>query len=469
VAQTGIHLGQEHFDAMFEVSDPWNYTSPYETKKYEQTFSLLSGKYGRVLEVGCAEGLFTERLAVIADKLVAVDISQVALSRAMERLAGSSNVEFRHADIFNEEIVGEYDLIVCSEIFYYVPDVGALRAVLGRLLRALRPGGHLVMAHAKEIVDDPLREGFDFAHPFGVHTIVETTKSLGAHLEKELQAPLYSIQRFVIAGERCEVRRRYIPMGPISPRHAAAATGLPTRSVGQKGRIIPALLYEWMSHDGTFRTSMNCTTPATFTEHMKLLHENDYDVLSLEQFHRLLLSGEAVSQAAVMLMFSCDYEDFVRDALPVLGRYGFPALLFVSRDALGNRGNDGDSGFSGSLLTSDELVYLERNGIAIGSHIKHPLSPVEPSAEAVKEELACFLKYFEGSQHQPVSVLYSSEGDHEALVADCAAHLAFDLAFTRVDDAACLSMDPMRLPCIKMGDDDTDQFTRKLTTVIASG
>ncbi len=82
------------FESLFAAdADPWAYASAYETTKYEQTLSLIPDGARNVLELACAEGHFTERLARHVRHVDAVDISAVALERARDRC---SEFEERH-------------------------------------------------------------------------------------------------------------------------------------------------------------------------------------------------------------------------------------------------------------------------------------------------------------------------------------------------------------------------------------
>ena len=69
------------FEDVFAVDDPWEYGSAYEQRKYKETLALLPRHMGSALEVGCAEGVFTQMLAERADRLLAVDVSQTAIAR----------------------------------------------------------------------------------------------------------------------------------------------------------------------------------------------------------------------------------------------------------------------------------------------------------------------------------------------------------------------------------------------------
>ena len=58
----------------------------------------------------------------------------------------------------HDELPAGFDLIVCSEVLYYIGDGADLRRFARRLAAALTPGGHLLVTHAKAVVDDPAQE-----------------------------------------------------------------------------------------------------------------------------------------------------------------------------------------------------------------------------------------------------------------------------------------------------------------------
>jgi len=116
--------GRHHFEALFAARpDPWGYTSPYEQTKYEQTLALLpSSQITRALDLACAEGHFTAQLAPRVRSLIAADISEIALDQAVKRCAGLDNVRFARLDLTRDLLPGRFELIVCSEVLYYVAD-----------------------------------------------------------------------------------------------------------------------------------------------------------------------------------------------------------------------------------------------------------------------------------------------------------------------------------------------------------
>lgn len=131
--------------------DPYGYAqSPYELARLAAMEAAL--KPGRtMLEVGCAEGVFTERLARLAPTVVALDISAVALERARRR-AGCETVNFEETDLRRwQPAQGQaFDGIVLGDVLYYLdkPLVQEeFRETFPRVASWLTPGGRLLLAH----------------------------------------------------------------------------------------------------------------------------------------------------------------------------------------------------------------------------------------------------------------------------------------------------------------------------------
>ncbi|HEX5852567.1 MAG TPA: SAM-dependent methyltransferase [Solirubrobacteraceae bacterium] len=113
----------ERFERLYrDSSDPWGYrTSGYEREKYAATLAALPKRsHGLCLEVGCSIGVFTGLLAARCEHVVAIDFSLCALELARQQLQGARNVDLLRARFPEETPPGSWDVIVCSEILYYL-------------------------------------------------------------------------------------------------------------------------------------------------------------------------------------------------------------------------------------------------------------------------------------------------------------------------------------------------------------
>ncbi len=120
------------------AADPWDVdTSAYEREKYDRTLATIPAAHPpRTLEIGCSIGAQTARLAGRTGALLALDISAEAVARARQRCAGFPHVEIRQACIPQDWPPGLFDLIVISEMLYFLDraDVaGTARLAVGSL------------------------------------------------------------------------------------------------------------------------------------------------------------------------------------------------------------------------------------------------------------------------------------------------------------------------------------------------
>lgn len=144
------------FEARFrETIDPWDYaTSPFEAWKRSVLLHACGpGPFGRALELACAIGETTRVLAPRCLRLDAVDSSQTAVVEAARRTRGLPNVRLSVALLPEEMPRGPFDLIVASEILYYLPE-RPFRRLLERVEAALAPGGRVVLLHHLRPFDD---------------------------------------------------------------------------------------------------------------------------------------------------------------------------------------------------------------------------------------------------------------------------------------------------------------------------
>jgi SAM-dependent methyltransferase len=178
----------EHYEAVWQNGDAWGLeSSEFEQRRFDYQIQLLSDRrYRAVLEIGCGSGCLTRRLAEIADRAVALDISPSAVERARGQAerAGVSNIEFRVANVMDFDVAAEgpWDLVVLSETIYSLGwlysmfDVGFL---LAKLHDAMRPGGVLLLANTYGETRDWL------LRPWLIDTYRDLVRNIGFQLDRE--------------------------------------------------------------------------------------------------------------------------------------------------------------------------------------------------------------------------------------------------------------------------------------------
>lgn len=159
-----LHHDRAYFEAMYsEQPDPWGFDVRwYERRKYALTLAALPRQsYRRGYEPGCANGSLTALLADRCDTLIAAELLDDVATRARRRLADRANVEIVTGSLPSYWPEGTGDLVVWSEIAYYLTASGAAEAA-ERLHAWLEPGGDLVAVHYTGATNYP-RGGADVA------------------------------------------------------------------------------------------------------------------------------------------------------------------------------------------------------------------------------------------------------------------------------------------------------------------
>ncbi|MDP2014182.1 MAG: class I SAM-dependent methyltransferase [Actinomycetota bacterium] len=145
------------FDALFTISpDVWQYeTSGYELDKRRQLMRAIPSGADVIVEFGCADGHNLMELAVAnpGAQLIGLDVSHRALTLAGERLVDYENVRLIcTADPIGWEylkvICRSIDVLILSEVLYYLGTSKSIEQSLLPLRRMLNHGSDVVMLHS---------------------------------------------------------------------------------------------------------------------------------------------------------------------------------------------------------------------------------------------------------------------------------------------------------------------------------
>jgi peptidoglycan/xylan/chitin deacetylase (PgdA/CDA1 family) len=200
----------------------------------------------------------------------------------------------------------------------------------------------------------------------------------------------------------------------------------------------------------------NPTTVPTeiFAEQMELLEELGYVVVSLEQVRDHYLHGVPLPEGAVLITFDDGYRDNLENALPVLQRHGYPAVIFVPIGFLeGDRPLPHEEalralGVRNRTVGWDELAALEAGGIRVESHgIGHrPVAELEP-AEAAREIALSKLRLEErlGRPVEAYAFVKGSLADYRPEHVSLVHQAGYSLGFTSVSGGNGPATDRYRL------------------------
>jgi SAM-dependent methyltransferase len=144
-----------YFDALYDAcDDPWGFRNRwYERRKRLLTMALLPReRYRHVFEPGCGNGELSAQLAERCDSLLAADLNETAVRLAAERVAELPHARVECRSVPHDWPDGAFDLIVISELAYYL-DAPGLEQLAERIKASLMPDGTLLACHWRRPFD----------------------------------------------------------------------------------------------------------------------------------------------------------------------------------------------------------------------------------------------------------------------------------------------------------------------------
>jgi peptidoglycan/xylan/chitin deacetylase (PgdA/CDA1 family)/ubiquinone/menaquinone biosynthesis C-methylase UbiE len=465
-----------YWEDLFREPDPWNYGSSYEQEKYARQITLLPDRpIGKALELACAEGRFTVKLAPHVERLIATDISSTALQRARDRCCSHENIEFRQLDLAIDPLPEELDLIVCSEVLYYLDSEAELERVAKRLTAALKPGGHILTAHAFVLKDDLSRTCFDWDNPWGTKTIARVFSAVpGLALERSLCTELYRIDRFVHLEEgqpscdptietlpitaqiEIEVARHILWGGAMARRTDLAAT--------ERHQRVPVLLYHRIADDGPVGLARYRLSSEMFRAQMRWLRRNGYHTIVSEELAWFLANNHPFVGRPVMISFDDGFQDFADQAWPILRIHDFRAEVFVVTDLVGQTAQwDAHLGEPAPLMGAPTIVRLAAEGVSFGSHLATHRGADGLATRELAEELTRSRAMLGQWLDHPVQSFAAPFGLTDERLRLLAAECGFRTGFSTEPGVARLTSDPLNLPRIEIrGDLTLEDFVTRL-------
>ncbi len=141
---------KQHWEQVYGTKSPldvsWHQDEPRLSWQLIQHTGV--GKGAAVIDVGGGASVLVDRLVAAGYRQVTVlDISGKALAWARERLGGkASQVTWLETDVTSFEPSSQFDLWHDRAVFHFLTDAGDRRRYVATLKRALKPGGHLIVA-----------------------------------------------------------------------------------------------------------------------------------------------------------------------------------------------------------------------------------------------------------------------------------------------------------------------------------
>jgi peptidoglycan/xylan/chitin deacetylase (PgdA/CDA1 family) len=220
---------------------------------------------------------------------------------------------------------------------------------------------------------------------------------------------------------------------------------------GEENRALRVLMYHKINNDEDNPLSVPVSL---FDEQMAQLKALAYTVVDLNAVLDHYVRGVALPPRAVLITFDDGYRDNLENALGVLRRHGYPAVLFVpigyldTSLPLPHEEHLAQRGIINRTLDWSDLPKLERGGIRVEAHgISHrPLADLEVD-EAAREIALSKLRLEEalGREVHAFAYVKGSEAHFKPVHLSLLRQAGYDIAFTSVSGANSPHTDPFRL------------------------
>lgn len=196
----------------------------------------------------------------------------------------------------------------------------------------------------------------------------------------------------------------------------------------------------------------------TFTGQMEFLRDHGWHVINVFMFLQGLKEPDALPERSALITFDDGYRSVREAALPVLRRFGYPAVIFVPTDYIGHY-NMFDEGIEPreAICDWDDLRELMRHGVSVQSHGASHRRFSTFSLDEQKEELRRSKSVLENNLRNPVEIMafpYGDDGMNKENTESCLRETGYRAACLYGGDSIILPADnPYCLSRIAMGPD----------------
>ncbi|MBW4594225.1 MAG: polysaccharide deacetylase family protein [Brasilonema angustatum HA4187-MV1] len=198
----------------------------------------------------------------------------------------------------------------------------------------------------------------------------------------------------------------------------------------------------------------------TFVDYLTYLQKNNWQVIDLATFVQGLITPDILPKRSALLTFDDGYQSMLTTALPLLLKFGYPGVIFVPTDFIGEHNSfDTDCEPEEPICTWDELHELERYNVSVQPHgVTHRAFSYLSLAEQ-EEELSRSKATLEAGLKKRVDVFcypYGDDGRDPQAIKKVLQRVGYQAGCLYGGDPVSVTeanANPYRLPRLAMGPD----------------
>lgn len=191
-------------------------------------------------------------------------------------------------------------------------------------------------------------------------------------------------------------------------------------------------------------------TPEAFESQLAWLRRKNFHSASPDELQNVLAGHQDADPRSIVITFDDGFEDNFLWAHPLLLKYGYQGVFFISTQFIGTEsGPDwtvGDMPGCGRFLNWDQLRQMQREGAMIGSHTCSHRLLVGLGPQELRHELEASRAVLALQLGMPIHWFAYPAGDHDPGVRAAVAAAGYRLAFTTVPGRSASGMDALAMP-----------------------
>jgi peptidoglycan/xylan/chitin deacetylase (PgdA/CDA1 family) len=211
-------------------------------------------------------------------------------------------------------------------------------------------------------------------------------------------------------------------------------------------RSVPVLMYHEVSEPEKATWANLAVSPTALREQLAYLRDAGYTTLTAGAFASILATSGQVPPRSVILTFDDGFEDFYRQAVPMIVENGFAATVFVTTGWVQDAGSESTATRPGRMLSWSQLGEAVSAGMEVGAHSCRHLQLDQILPALLRDELYTSKSRLEDNLGIPVPGLAYPYGYSNPKVREEARAVGYDYGYAVRNTTAAPGGDLFRLP-----------------------